>query len=184
MFFVLVVSFWAIQVLQHDKFLEMAENNHQRAMPLRAPRGVMFDRHGKVLVENREALQHLARPRAGAATSIARCGCWRAVTGVEERYVREAVDRSRALPRYRPIRVVADADDAADRLGGGAPARAARRPRRARADPRVSARLGRAPVRLRRRDHRHAAGAARPSSGSRRGARSARPASSRPTTSC
>ena len=27
MFFLLVVSFWAIQVLQHEKFLEEAENN-------------------------------------------------------------------------------------------------------------------------------------------------------------
>ena len=30
----------------------MAENNHLRRLPLPAPRGVLFDRHGKVLVEN------------------------------------------------------------------------------------------------------------------------------------
>ena len=33
----------------------MAENNHQRTLALRAPRGVLFDRHGKVLVENRNS---------------------------------------------------------------------------------------------------------------------------------
>ena len=33
----------------------MAENNHQRELALRAPRGVLFDRNGKVLVENRPA---------------------------------------------------------------------------------------------------------------------------------
>ena len=34
---------------------EMAENNHQRTLALRAPRGVLFDRNGRVLVENRDS---------------------------------------------------------------------------------------------------------------------------------
>src|SRR5262245_62719506 len=54
-FSVLAVSFWVLQVVQHAKFEEMAENNHQRTLPLRAPRGVVFDRDGKVLVENRHS---------------------------------------------------------------------------------------------------------------------------------
>ncbi len=108
LFFVLVVSFWAIQVLQHDKFLEEAENNHTREIPLRAPRGAMFDRHGKVLVENREALNiSLVREQAHNLDSSMRMLA--AVTGLEERYVRDIVERGRALPRYQPIRVVADA---------------------------------------------------------------------------
>ena len=114
MFFVLVVSFWAIQVLQHDKFLEEAENNHTREIPLRAPRGAMFDRHGKVLVENREAL-NISLVREQAQNLDRSMRLLAAVTGLEERYVRDVVDRGRALPRYQPIRVVADADDAADR---------------------------------------------------------------------
>ena len=55
MFSVLAVSFWVLQVVQHAKFEEMAENNHQRTLALRAPRGVVFDRNGKVLVENRHS---------------------------------------------------------------------------------------------------------------------------------
>ncbi|MEO5819993.1 MAG: penicillin-binding transpeptidase domain-containing protein, partial [Vicinamibacteraceae bacterium] len=110
MFFLLVVSFWAIQVLQHDKFLEEAENNHTREIPLRAPRGAMFDRHGKVLVENREALNiSLLREQAHNLDSSMRMLA--AVTGVEERYVRDAVERGRALPRYQPIRILADANE-------------------------------------------------------------------------
>ena len=57
-------SFWYFQVVQHAKFEELAENNHQRTLALRAPRGVMFDRNGRVLVENRQLVQHLDRPRA------------------------------------------------------------------------------------------------------------------------
>ena len=32
--------------------------------------------------------------------------------GVEERFVREVVDRNRTLPRYRPIRILHDASEA------------------------------------------------------------------------
>ena len=54
-FCVLAVSFWAFQIVQHEKFAEMAENNHQRTLALRAPRGLVFDRDGRVLVENRHS---------------------------------------------------------------------------------------------------------------------------------
>ncbi len=126
MFFLLVVSFWAIQVLQHDKFLEEAENNHTREIPLRAPRGAMFDRHGKVLVENREALNiSLVREQAHDLDRSMRLLA--AVTGVEERFVRDA---RRARPRAAALPADPHAgrrQRAADRLGDGAPARAERR---------------------------------------------------------
>ena len=54
-FSVLAVSFWVLQVVQHAKYEEMAENNHQRTLTLRAPRGLVFDRNGHVLVENRHS---------------------------------------------------------------------------------------------------------------------------------
>src|SRR5436853_6957065 len=53
LFSVLAVSFWVLQVVQHAKFEEMAENNHQRTLALCAPRGLMLDRNGKILVDNR-----------------------------------------------------------------------------------------------------------------------------------
>ena len=52
-FAALGISFWVLQIVQHAKYQEMAENNHQRTLALRAPRGILFRRHGKVLVENR-----------------------------------------------------------------------------------------------------------------------------------
>ena len=47
--------FWFFQVAQHARFQEMADNNHQRTLALRAPRGVIYDRTGQVLVENRSS---------------------------------------------------------------------------------------------------------------------------------
>src|SRR6478735_4518119 len=52
LFAALAVGFWIFQIAQHEKFLEIAENNRTRRLPLPAPRGVLLDRDGKVLVEN------------------------------------------------------------------------------------------------------------------------------------
>src|SRR5919106_6818001 len=54
-FAALAIAFWFLQIVQNAKFEEMAENNHQRTLALRAPRGVLFDRNGRVLVENRHS---------------------------------------------------------------------------------------------------------------------------------
>jgi penicillin-binding protein 2 len=107
-FAAVAVCFWYLQVLQHESFVEMAENNHQRTLALRAPRGVLFDRHGKVLVQNRDALNiSLVREQAGNLDVSVRLLA--AVTGIEERSVREVVDRNRSVPRYRPLMIVHDA---------------------------------------------------------------------------
>src|SRR6266849_6167322 len=53
--YTILVVFSVLQVVQHAKFDEMAENNHQRTLALRAPRGLVFDRDGRVLVENRHS---------------------------------------------------------------------------------------------------------------------------------
>src|SRR5687768_4431694 len=54
-FLLLAGGFWFFQVAQHARFQVMAENNHQRTLPLRAPRGVILDRLGRVVVENRSS---------------------------------------------------------------------------------------------------------------------------------
>src|SRR3984893_10659988 len=107
-FSVLAVSFWVLQVVQHAKFEELAENNHQRTLALRAPRGVVFDRDGRVLVENRHSYSiSIVRERTKDINRTIRLLA--AVIGWDEGRVREIVDRHRREPTYRPITVVQDA---------------------------------------------------------------------------
>src|SRR5256885_8539776 len=107
-FSILAVSFWALQVVEHAKFEEMAENNHQRTLALRAPRGVLFDRNGKVLVENRHSFSvSIVREHTKDLNRTVRLLA--AVAGVDERSVRQIVERHRAEPSYRPIVVIEDA---------------------------------------------------------------------------
>ena len=47
-----VAAYWNVQVVQGDHFRRLAENNRMRTVPLEAPRGLIFDRGGRLLVEN------------------------------------------------------------------------------------------------------------------------------------
>ena len=107
-FGLLAGGFWFFQVVQHTKFQEMAENNHQRTLSLRAPRGVIYDRTGQVLVENRSAF-NISIVREHTKDLDRTITLLAEVTGVEEARVREVVDRHRREPAYRPIVVVQDA---------------------------------------------------------------------------
>ena len=107
-FSVLAVSFWVLQVVQHAKFEEMAENNHQRTLALRAPRGLVFDRNMHVLVENRQSYSiSIVREHTKDLNRTIRLLA--AVLGMDEAGVRTVVDRHRREPSYRPITIVQDA---------------------------------------------------------------------------
>jgi penicillin-binding protein 2 len=111
LFSVLSVSFWVLQVVQHAKFEEMAENNHQRTLALRAPRGIVFDRDGKVLVENRQSFSiSIVREHTKDLDRTIRLLA--DVIGWQEPQVRDIVNRHRREPTYRPITIVQDASDA------------------------------------------------------------------------
>src|SRR5437016_8033894 len=106
-FSVLAVSFWVLQVVQHTKYEEMAENNHQRTLTLRAPRGLVFDRNGHVLVENRHSYSiSIDRERTKDLNRTVRMLAQ--VLGYDEAGVREIVNRHRREPTYRPITIVQD----------------------------------------------------------------------------
>ena len=107
-FSILAVSFWVLQVVQNAKFEEMAENNHQRTLALRAPRGIVFDRDGKILVENRHSYSiSIDRERTKDMNRTIRLLA--GVLGIDEAGVRTIVDRHRREPTYRPITIVQDA---------------------------------------------------------------------------
>src|SRR3954467_15602194 len=100
LFSLLAVSFWVLQVVQHAKFEEMAENNHQRTLALRAPRGLMLDRNGKILVDNRGSYSiSIVREHTKDLNRTIRLLA--AVLGIDESGVRSIVDRHRREPIYR-----------------------------------------------------------------------------------
>jgi penicillin-binding protein 2 len=107
-FVALAVSFWFLQVVQHARFREMAENNYERTLALRAPRGVLYDRNGKVLVENRDSL-NVSIVREHTENLERTIEMLAEVAGVEAEDVRQIVERHKGEPAYRPIVILEDA---------------------------------------------------------------------------
>jgi penicillin-binding protein 2 len=107
-FSTLAVGFWVMQIVEHAKFEEMAENNHQRTLALRAPRGIVFDRDRRVLVENRRSYSvSIVREHTKDLNRTVRLLA--VVLGIDESGVRLIVDRHRREPTYRPITIIQDA---------------------------------------------------------------------------
>ena len=52
-FLILLGRFWVLEIIQGEKYLSLAQNNSIRIIPSRAPRGIIYDRKGKVLVKSR-----------------------------------------------------------------------------------------------------------------------------------
>jgi penicillin-binding protein 2 len=108
-FAALAICFWVLQVVQTDKFVEMANSNYQRTLALRAPRGVLFDRNGRILVENRDSFtisidREVAKDLSQTIRNVS------ALLGLDAAQVTQTVERQvRSEPVYRPVVIVEDA---------------------------------------------------------------------------
>ena len=62
-FVLLLGQLWYLQVLEGSRFRDMSEKNRIRVRPVAAPRGILFDRNGLALVDNRPAFTLSLIPR-------------------------------------------------------------------------------------------------------------------------
>src|SRR5580698_6728909 len=100
---VLIASgFWFVQIAQGDYYRELAENNRLRKLPIIAPRGLIFDRRGRLLVENLPSYNLMIdRSRAGnieRSLAFAAAELGRPLGGLEE-----IMARYRAVPVFKPV---------------------------------------------------------------------------------
>jgi penicillin-binding protein 2 len=107
-FALLAVAFWVFQVAHHQKYKTIANENHTRKLPLPAPRGVLFDRHGTVLVENHNTFK-VALIREQSKDLEGTLRILSLATGIDEAVFHERVNRRRREPSYRPIVLVDNA---------------------------------------------------------------------------
>ncbi len=62
-FIILLSRLWYLQVLAGDKYADLAERNRIRRVAIEAPRGIIYDRQGIVLVDNRPGLAVTILPK-------------------------------------------------------------------------------------------------------------------------
>jgi penicillin-binding protein 2 len=101
----LAVAFWVLQVVQYADYARIAENNHLRTIPLRAPRGILFDRDGRVLVKSEPSFT-IALVREQSADLDAAVRTLAAVIGVDEAPLRATLEKHRRDPVFRPIPMI------------------------------------------------------------------------------
>ena len=107
-FSVLAVAFWVFQVAQHAQFREIAQSQYLQRVPLPAPRGLVVDRHGTVLVANQDSFNIvLLRERTTDIDQTLQTLA--SATGADLQRLQEAVERRRREPAYRPIVLIENA---------------------------------------------------------------------------
>lgn len=53
-----------LQILEHEKYKRLAKNNTSRTAITRAPRGIIYDRHGEILATSKQSLSVIVFPAA------------------------------------------------------------------------------------------------------------------------
>ncbi len=105
--FFLMGGFFRSQVVMHEKYALQSETNRMREIPLPAPRGVIYDRNGKVIADNvvGYSVSVLALREDTLRAILARLGD---VIPITPHQVDQAVRRLRRAPS-RPTVIIPDA---------------------------------------------------------------------------
>jgi penicillin-binding protein 2 len=107
----LLLGFWKLQVVDSDKYGQMAERNRVRSIPIIAPRGRMLDRDGRVLVDNypsfsilllRDDPSLIEKNLPAVANGL----------GLDVNDLKDQLDAAKALPKFQPIVIKPEATDA------------------------------------------------------------------------
>jgi penicillin-binding protein 2 len=107
----LLLGFWKLQIIDSDKYGQMAERNRVRSIPIIAPRGRMLDRDGRVLVDNYPSFSVLLLRDDMAAVekslSVIADGLGLSIDDLHEQLTNTA-----KLPKFQPIVIKPEATPA------------------------------------------------------------------------
>jgi len=108
---VLLLGFWKLQVIDSDKYGQMAEQNKVRSIPIIAPRGRMLDRDGRVLVDNRPSFSVLLL-RDDPKLVEQYLPAISEGLGISMDDLHDQLQNTRNLPKFQPIVIKPEASSA------------------------------------------------------------------------
>ena len=99
----LLVGYWRLQIGQHQQYLDLAERNRIRNLPVIAPRGRILDRDGRVLADNFPAFSVLLMRESAATLSPERIAGIARGLQLDPDELRATLERTASLPRFQPV---------------------------------------------------------------------------------
>src|SRR5246500_2242661 len=108
---ILLLGFWKLQVVDSDKYGQLAERNRVRSIPIIAPRGRMLDRDGRVLVDNYPSFSVLLL-RDDMAAVEKNLPAIAEGLGLSLDDLKEQLNNTGALPKFQPIVIKPEATQA------------------------------------------------------------------------
>ncbi len=107
----LLLGFWKLQVVDSDKYGQMAERNRVRSIPIIAPRGRMLDRDGRVLVDNYPSFSVLLL-RDDQARIDKDLPAISDGLGIPLSDLKDQLESTKNLPKFQPIVIKPEATNA------------------------------------------------------------------------
>ena len=103
LFVVAAAAYWKIQILDHRKFWAMSEANRTREIVLPAPRAILTDRDGSVVLADNRASFKASFIRENCRDEAVSIGRISELLDLDPNVVRSRIDKFRSLPAFRPI---------------------------------------------------------------------------------
>ncbi len=98
----LLFGFWKLQIIDSDRYSQLAERNRVRSIPIIAPRGSMLDREGRILVDSYPSFSVLLlRDTPGQAERLLPQIADGLSMTLDE--LKQEIDAARAMPKFQPI---------------------------------------------------------------------------------
>lgn len=115
-FAVLGFRLWSLQVIHHEQYVRAAESNRLKTIPITAPRGLILDREGRVLVDNRPTLSIIVsreevKARGESVMDLVEELIAQGVT-LDRDFIRARLAVARRQPLYYPMVIETNADPA------------------------------------------------------------------------
>jgi penicillin-binding protein 2 len=102
-FLIILVGYWRLQIGHHQQYVEQAERNRIRNLPVIAPRGRILDRDGRVLADNFPAFSVLLLRESQNKLSPDRIAGIARGLQIDPTELSATIQRTASLPRFQPV---------------------------------------------------------------------------------
>jgi penicillin-binding protein 2 len=100
---ILLVGYGRLQIGEHSTYLEESQRNRIRELPIVAPRGLILDRNGRILVDNTPAFSVLLSRDGSQKLTDTRIQQIAQALDIDPRDVEQQLKHAASLPGFQPV---------------------------------------------------------------------------------